>query len=114
MCLPLTLAATIECVHMLNIRISEAIPLTKLIQTDPGVDRFDGGLSVARECESTVMHDGACVVGNSLGGHEGSGSCFEIIFKSCNWITMSCVASYINNQCMYCGIPNYLNSQTDS
>lgn len=66
----LTSTTAVECIDMLNVTWRESITLTKRTELYTGIHRHNGGLSIARECESTVVHDGAQVVGDTLCSHK--------------------------------------------
>ena len=63
-------STAVECIDVLNVTWRESITLTKRTELYTGVHRLNGGLSIAGECEGTVVHDGAQVIGDTLCSHK--------------------------------------------
>ena len=48
----------IQCIDMLDISLRKSIILSERIEGNPGIQRHNGGPSIAGECISIIVHDG--------------------------------------------------------
>ena len=53
---------------MLQVSSRQSLPLTQPIEGEASVQWLDRGIPVPREVIGSIMHDGAIVIGHSLGG----------------------------------------------
>ena len=77
----LTIVA-VQSVDVLYISAGENIPLSQWIQADWAGSGPDGRLIIPGEGTSTVVHDGAKIVGDTLSGGHICGQPGELVFKT--------------------------------